>query len=270
MSIGKRDKKNLILGVDVGNTNTVIGLIRNKSILADWRISTNPYSTSDEIALKLKNLLELNNISLSQIKALVLSCVVPPLLFSWEQIAQKYLSATFFNITPKSPIGIKVVYKRPFEVGSDRLVNTLAVFELYKRSAIVVDYGTATTFDCISSKGEYLGGVIAPGILSSSNALYEKTAKLPRVDLSVPIKNALSQDTPSAIRAGVILGFAYLTDGMVKRLKQEMGEETLVIATGGLAQKVASYSNEIEEIVPDLTLKGLALAYEKLKSILTL
>ncbi len=267
MSIVETDKKNLILGVDIGNTNTVIGVIKDKKIIADWRITTNPHSTSDELVIKLKNLLELKDIQLSQIKAIVLSCVVPPLLFSWEQIAEKYLLANFFNITSKSPIGIKVVYKRPFEVGSDRLVNALAVFELYKKSAIVVDYGTATTFDCISSKGEYLGGVIAPGILSSSYALYEKTAKLPKVDLSVPIKNALSQDTPSAMRAGLILGFAYLTDGMVKKLKQEMKEDLVVVATGGLAKKVASYSKEIETVIPDLTLQGLAIAYERLKSI---
>jgi len=266
MSIDEIDKKDLILGIDVGNTNTVIGVIKDKKIIADWRISTTPYSTYDELAIKLKNLLELKDIKLSQIKAIVLSCVVPPLLFCWEQIAKKYLSANFFNITSKTPIGIKVVYKRPFEVGSDRLVNALAVFELYKRAAIVVDYGTATTFDCISSKGEYLGGVIAPGILSSSNALYEKTAKLPRVDLSSSVENALSQDTPSAIRAGIILGFAYLTDGMIEKLKDEMKEELIVIATGGLAQKVASYSTKIEKVIPDLTLKGLAFAYEKLSS----
>ncbi len=264
MSMQKNTNSKLILAVDIGNTNTVIGIIKKREIIASWRIPTNTSTTSDEMAVILKGLFSLASLKLKDIQGMIISCVVPPLSSIWQNLSNQYLGLQALTIRPDSPIGIKISYKRPFEVGSDRLVNSLAAFELYSTSVIVVDYGTATTFDCISDNGEYLGGAISPGIMTSTEALFLNASKLPKVDLSTPISCALAQDTPSAMRSGIILGFAALTDGIVKRLEEEMGGTPITIATGGLANTVARYSEKIQKVLPDLTLQGLAIAYERM------
>ena len=253
------------LGVDVGNTHTVLGLFQGPEIIASWRIATRPDITSDELAAGLMPLLGSAGYGLGDIEDLILSCVVPPLASTYKKFCQIYVGSTAMVITGASQLGMPILYERPFEVGADRLVNSIAAYELFRSPLIVIDFGTAVTFDCASNKGEYLGGAIAPGPLVSAETLFKKTAKLPLVDLFSPPESILAQDTVSAIKTGIIYGFAGLTDRVVQCLSTEFPSRPKIIATGGLAEVIAPFSETIERVVPDLTLQGLAIIYKRLK-----
>lgn len=255
-----------LLAIDIGNTHTVIGLFQDNNIFKDWRIQTDKEATSDELAVLLVQLCRLINIELRDIYDVVISCVVPPLIYSWKELFSHYLHKKALVIQEDLPVEMSILYKRPREVGADRLVNSLAAYSRYKKSLIVVDYGTATTFDCVSSQGEYLGGAIAPGLLLSAEALFKGTYKLPKVELFTRPENALAKDTASAIKSGIIYGFAGLTDGIISRLSLEFTQKPMVIATGGLASIIAPHCSLIETILPNLILEGLLLIYERFET----
>ncbi len=254
------------MAVDVGNTHTVIGLFRDEQFLKAWRIRSDREATSDELAVTLDQLCRLAEIELRDICDVVISCVVPPLIHSWEELTLNYMKKKALVVQKDVTVGMPILYKRPYEVGADRLVNSLAAYSRYKNAVIIVDYGTATTFDCVSSKGEYLGGSIAPGLILAAEALFKGTSRLPRVELFAKPETALGQDTASAIKAGIIYGFAGLTDGIIRRLFAELALKPKVIATGGLAPIIAPHCNLIEAVLPHLVLEGLLLIYQRFKS----
>lgn len=255
----------MLLAVDIGNTHTVLGIINKKKIIRSWRIHTNRLVTADELAVLLNQLATMATINLVDIQDIIISCVVPQLLHTWEEYSERYLKKTAIILKGDAPLGMPIIYKRPHEIGADRLANAIGAYEIYRCALIVIDYGTAITFDCVSSKGEYLGGSIAPGIMLATEALFRGTSKLPKIEIFSGLTCAIGQDTNSAIQSGIIYGFAGLTNGIVKQLSMEFSETPKVIATGGLASLIAPYCPIIEEILPNLTLDGLAVIYERLK-----
>ncbi|MCS7198825.1 MAG: type III pantothenate kinase [Caldimicrobium sp.] len=247
----------LILTVDVGNTATTCGLFEEKGFLkALFSFKTKQVVSSEELLVKLKGFLDLYGLTLKDIGGLSLACVVPPLEDFWVELGTRWLAKEVVVASPDS-VKMPIMLTYPPEVGADRLVNALGGWKKYKTSLIIVDFGTATTFDCISSEGAYLGGAIAPGIFLSMEALFRGTAKLPRVDLRKPPSSVLGKDTISALKSGLIYGFVGLTDYLVERLSQEMETTPLVVATGGLASIIAPFSRTISKIDPTLTLEGL-------------
>ncbi len=258
--------KDLILCVDIGNTTTVCGIFTREGLLfRNFRFRTKTDITPEELLVHLTGFFQVFGISVREVKGLSISSVVPPLEEVWESVAKKWLVKEWIKAEAES-IPIKLDVKVPSEVGADRIVNAYAGWKKYGTSLIVVDFGTATTFDCISSEGVYLGGAIAPGLELSVETLFKKTAKLPRIALDPPPPSPLGKDTVSAMKSGLLYGFSSLVDGMVKLLSKEMGGNPLVIATGGLASKVAPFSSSIEKLEPNLTLEGLYFLYvEKIK-----
>lgn len=254
----------MFLAIDIGNTHTVLGVIQGESITQSWRIHTDKYVTADELAVLLDHFVGFIDLKIDQIEDIIISCVVPPLINVWEEFSVKYIKKNAIILSGDMPLGMPILYRRPHELGVDRIVNAIGAYSRYKRALIVIDYGTAITFDCISAAGEYLGGSIAPGVALASEALFHGTSKLPRVRLFVKPKIAIGQDTNSAIQAGIIYGFAGLTDGIVRRLVKEFQEKPKVIATGGLASIITPYCDTIEDVLPDLTLEALAIIYKRL------
>ena len=253
----------MLLVIDVGNTNTVLGLYDGDQLIHDWRIRTEIDHTIDEYGMLIFNLYQSSRIKTEKIKAvsaIIISCVVPPMLNILEPLCVKYFNVKPLIVGPGIKTGMPIFYDNPKEVGADRIVNAVAAYNKYKQAAIIIDFGTATTFDYISPKGEYMGGCIAPGIMISSEALFERAAKLPRVELSKP-KSVVTKDTVSAIQAGIIFGYAGLIDGIVERMKAEIKTKPLVIATGGLARLVAAETKCIDKIEDMLTLEGLRIIY---------
>ena len=226
----------MLLVVDVGNTNTVLGLFDGDQLVHDWRIRTEVDHTVDEYGMLIYNLYKTSRISSRKIKDIIISCVVPPMLNILEPLCQKYFNLKPLIVGPGVKTGMPIYYDNPREVGADRIVNAVAGFEKYKRDLIIVDFGTATTFDYVSEKGEYMGGCISPGIMISSDALFERAAKLPRVELSKP-KSIVAKDTVSSMQAGIMYGYAGLVDGICDRMKAEVKSNPLVVATGGLASQ---------------------------------
>ncbi len=251
----------MLLVIDVGNTDTVLGVYDGDELVHDWRIRTNVNHTVDEYGILIYNLYQTSRISSRAVKDIIISCVVPPMLNILEPLCRKYFHIKPLIVGPGVKTGMPIYYDNPKEVGADRIVNAVASFSKYQRALIVVDFGTATTFDFISAAGEYLGGCIAPGIMISTEALFERTAKLPRVELIQP-KSIIAKDTVSSIQAGIMYGYAGLVDGIVGRMKKETGADPLVIATGGLAEVIASQTTAINVVEPMLTLEGLLIIYK--------
>jgi type III pantothenate kinase len=247
----------MLLVIDVGNTNTVIGVYDGRLLVKDWRIRTERRTTEDEFNILATNLFAESNINSKDIDKTIISCVVPPMVAIFDSFCRKYLGHTPHWVDAKSAPNLPIHYKNPSEVGADRIVNAVAAFHKYQTSLVVIDFGTATTFDSISENGEYLGGAISPGILIASEALFMKASKLPRVEIFVPPENVIGKDTAGSLKAGIIYGYAGLVDGMIKRMKAEMGTNPRVIATGGLAELMSQVSETIEAVEPDLTLEGL-------------
>jgi type III pantothenate kinase len=255
----------MLLVIDVGNTNTVLGLFDEEKLVHDWRIRTVVDHTVDEYGMLIYNLYKTSRISSREIQNIIISCVVPPMLNILEPLCQKYFNIKPLIVGPGVKTGMPIFYDNPKEVGADRIVNAVAGFEKYKRDLIIVDFGTATTFDYVSNKGEYMGGCISPGIMISSEALFERAAKLPRVELSKP-KSIVGKDTVSSMQAGIMYGYAGLVDGICERIKAEVKSDPLVVATGGLARIVAPETKSINVVDDMLTLEGLRIIYLRNKT----
>jgi len=253
---------NMLLVIDIGNTQTVLGVFEGERLLQDWRVSTDKTKTSDEYAVLIRNVCSASGFSLNAFKAVAISCVVPPLLQTFEEFCKRSLQLDPLVVEPGIKTGIPILMDNPREVGADRIVNAVAAYERYHDVCIVVDFGTATTFDCVSGRGEYLGGVIAPGLGISLDALVTRTAKLPRVELIRPPK-VVGKNTVHAIQAGIVYGYVSLVDGLVARIRDEIGAKARVIATGGFATLLAPESATIEAFDEFLTLDGLRLIHRR-------
>lgn len=251
----------MLLVIDIGNTDTVLGVYDGDVLVHNWRIRTNVERTVDEYGILIYNLYQASRISSQAVKNIIISCVVPPMLNILEPLCRKYFNIKPMIVGPGIKTGMPIYYDNPKEVGADRIVNAVASFTKYQRESIVVDFGTATTFDYISSNGEYMGGCIAPGIMISTEALFERTAKLPRVELITP-KSIIAKDTVSSIQAGIMYGYAGLVDGIIERMGQETNSKPFVIATGGLASVIASQAKTIDVVENMLTLEGLLIIYK--------
>ncbi len=247
---------------DIGNTHTVLGLYRGDELLKMWRLRTDPQRTTDEWGLTLKSLFELTGLELTAIDAVAISSVVPQAIHALTRSSKRYFGVEPLVVGPGVKTGLAIRYESPREVGADRVVNAVAAYEQEKRACIIVDFGTATTFDCLSESGEYLGGAISPGIGTSLDALVTRAAKLPRVEIAKP-RGAIGRNTVESMQSGVLYGYVSLVDGLVGRLKKEMGGDVSVIATGGLAGAIAAESSTIERVDQNLTLEGLRLIYRR-------
>jgi len=271
----------VLLVIDVGNTNVALGMFDYPGAALDgagaparsgggssakltdhWRIGTHREHTSDEVGLTVTALLDQSGRQASDVTDVIISSVVPPLLPIWERVSTKLFDRTPLVVGPGIRTGMPVRYENPHEVGADRIVNSLAAFEMFGGPVIAVDFGTATTFDCVSEDGEYLGGVIFPGIHTSMEALFERASMLHRVEIARP-RSVIGRTTTGSLQSGLLYGFAGLVDSMVTRIRSELGSNARVIATGGLAGRVASECNCIEQVEPFLTLEGLRMIFEK-------
>lgn len=252
----------MMLAVDIGNTNIVIGLYKMRELITNWRVSTNRASTADEYGILFRQLLSYAGIDRQLVDAAVISSVVPPLGPVMREAMSRFFGVDALLVGPGIRTGMSIRYEDPREVGADRIVNAVAAFEKYGGPAIVVDFGTATTFDAISKSGEYLGGAIAPGIGISTEALFERAAKLPRVEIARP-RSAIGKNTISSMQSGILFGFAGQVDELVRRIGRELGDRPRVIATGGLADFIARETSTIEHVDPWLTLEGLRIIYER-------
>ncbi|MGG7179023.1 type III pantothenate kinase [Clostridium paraputrificum] len=258
----------MILLVDVGNTNIVLGVHKDNNYIASWRISTDAKKTSDEYGIQVMQLFSQNNLNPKEVKGIIISSVVPNIMHSLENMIRKCFSIEPIIVGPGIKTGMNIRYDNPKEVGADRIVNAVAAYEMYKKSMIIIDFGTATTFCAITKTGDYLGGCIVPGIKISSDALFERAAKLPRVELEVP-KNIICKDTISSMQSGILYGYIGQVEYIVNKMKEEMKrngkEEPLVVATGGLAKLIAKGTKVIDKVDSDLTLEGLKILYYKNK-----
>jgi len=254
----------MLLVIDVGNTNIVLGLFKDRALIRNWRIRTEQQTTEDEFNLLVRGLLAEKNIQPEAVSATIISCVVPPMMSILDHFCRKYLNHAPQWVDARSAAGMPIRYSNPREVGADRIVNAVAAYDRYHQSLIVIDFGTATTFDAISESGEYLGGAITPGIMISAEALFMRASKLPRVELFSAPQAVIGRDTVESMQSGIIYGYAGLVDGMVERMSAEMGGSPRVIATGGLAPLMAGVSRTIEAVAPDLTLDGLRIIHERL------
>ncbi len=252
----------MLLVVDVGNTQTQFGTYQGGELVEHWRFATVRESTADEIGAALRNLVELRGVDLEQIDSSIVSSTVPQLGPQWLEMTERYLGHEMLVVGPGFKTGMPLRYDNPREIGADRLVNAVAAYERTQGACIVVDFGTAITYDPVSAEGEYLGGIISPGVEISVEALASRAAKLPKVDLEPP-RALIGKSTIEAIRSGVIYGFAAMVDGIVARLLEEMGEETATIATGGLAHHIVPFTERIDEIDDLLTLEGLRILFER-------
>ena len=258
----------MLLVFDVGNTNMVIGVYEDKTLVKDWRICTDIHKTSDEYGMLIGNLLTYDKIDLKSIDDIIISSVVPNIMHSLENMVRKSFDIEPIVVGPGVKTGINIRYDNPKEVGADRIVNAVAAHDIYKRDLIILDFGTATTYCAVTKEGDYLGGCISPGVKIASDALFERAAKLPRIELEVP-KSVICKNTITSMQAGILYGYIGQVEYIVRRMKREMNElgidNPYVIATGGLANLIAKETDIIDKVDSSLTLEGLRIIYEKNK-----
>lgn len=252
----------MLLAIDVGNTHTHIGTSREGELLAHWRFATEREATADELAADIAGLLELRGMGLADVDAAIASSVVPQLAHEYEQLAERYLEPSLLVVGPRLKTGMPILLESPHELGADRLVNAVAAYERCQAACVVVDFGTAITYDAVSGEGEYLGGIISPGIEVSMEALAERAAKLPKVDVEPP-KALIGRSTESSMRSGLVYGFSAQVDGIVGRLREELSGEATAIATGGMAAAIAPFCEQLDEVDDLLTLTGLRIIWER-------
>lgn len=247
----------MLFCIDIGNTNIVLGVTDQDRILHHWRLRTEKDVTSDELGIMVNNLFQSTGIEMGDIRNTIISCVVPPLLNTIEEFSMRYFGTRPLVVGPGLKTGMPILYDNPREVGADRIVNAVGAYEKYRTALVVVDFGTATTFDYISGEGAYVGGAIAPGVVISCEALFQKASKLPRVEIFARPKSVIAKDTISSMNVGIIYGYAGLVDGIVNRIREESGEDLKVVATGGLAPLICDVSGTIDHVEEFLTLQGL-------------
>jgi type III pantothenate kinase len=251
----------MLLAVDVGNTQTALGLFDGQSLVDSWRVATESERTGDELAALLADLLDLRNRSFEDVSGVCLSSTVPLLVRAYETLAERHLQASLLVLGPGIKTGVPILYDDPREVGPDRIANAVAARERYGAPCIVVDFGTSTNFDAVSADGEYVGGVLAPGIETSMDALFARAARLTKVDFVEP-DTVIGKSTVTALQSGLVYGFAGQVDGIVEHMRTELGDTAPAIATGGLAELIAPHSKTIEKVDPLLTLDGLRLVWD--------
>jgi type III pantothenate kinase len=252
----------MLLVIEVGNTNTKIGVYEGPRLLTSWRLTTRREQTADEYGVFIETLLRTRGIQATQIAGVAISNVVPPVQQTLEWMTEKYFNVTPFTVEPASDAGMPLMIDNPRELGSDRVVKSVAAIAIYGPPLIVIDFGTATTFDCVNARGEFIGGAISPGITTAMDALIQRAARLYRVELVRP-KEAIGRNTVTNIQSGLVYGYAGLADGIVDRMKQEMGDDTKVIATGGHASLIAEVARSVQHVNEDLGLEGLRMLYER-------
>ncbi len=252
----------MLLVIDIGNSNTVLGIYAGQTLRNNWRIGTDKDRTVDEYAMLIDNLFRLSGLQFADLDAVIVSSVVPPMLDTTEGLCQRYFGLKPYIVGPGMKTGMPIQYDNPREVGADRIVNAIAAYERSRSGLIVVDFGTATTFDVISPDGTYQGGAIAPGVGISSDALFERASKLPRVEFSRP-DQVVAKNTVNSMQAGIFFGYVGLVEGIVGRMKKELSEVPRVVATGGLAAPISAATSCIDQVEPFLTLEGLRILYER-------
>jgi type III pantothenate kinase len=255
----------MLMVMDVGNTNIVAGLYQGKELVHHWRIHTNRNSTEDEYGMLLKNLFEHAGLRFEQVDGAIISSVVPPITHVLRNLVKKYLGLSPLVVGPGVKTGLNILYENPREVGADRIANAVAAIERYGAPVIIVDFGTATTFCFVNEQGHYVGGAITPGVMVSSEALYQRTAKLTRVEIVKP-ESVVGRNTVQAIQSGIFYGYVGVVDGIVTRMKQLLHKRPTVVATGGLAELICGDAETIDVVDPFLTLEGLRLIYERNRS----
>jgi type III pantothenate kinase len=251
----------MLLTIDIGNTDTTLGVFKGEELRATWHMATSVHRRADEYGALLLNLLHQQGLDTSDVKAIALCGVVPPLISTFDELFQRYFHISPLVVGVGVKTGVRIRMDNPREVGADRIVNAAAAHRLYGGPVIITDLGTATTFDTVSKEGDYLGGAIAPGILTAAEALFTRAAMLPRVEMIRP-KHAIGTNTTAAMQSGIIFGYVGLIEGMVARIQKELGEKAKVVATGGVAELVAKETAVIDVVNPHLTLIGLRLIYE--------
>lgn len=257
---------NLLLAIDVGNTNIVLGVFAGDELKVSWRLATTRERTADELGVWVAQLFAHRGIEMSHVRGVVMASVVPPLTRTTATMVAQYFSLTPLIVDGATETGMPVLYENPSEVGADRIVNGIGAYERYGREAgrpvIVVDFGTATTFDAITHKGEYLGGVICPGVQISADALFQRAARLPRVDVRKP-EHVIGRTTVGSMESGLFYGYAGLIEGLVGRIRHELGDAAACVATGGLADVIAPDVDAIQYVDPELTMRGLRIVWDR-------
>ncbi|MFB6469346.1 type III pantothenate kinase [Cytobacillus sp. Hz8] len=254
----------MIFVFDIGNTNIVLGVYKGEELIHHWRIETNRHKTEDEYGMIIRSLFEHGNLTFEDIDGIIISSVVPPIMFAIERMCEKYFHIKPLIVGPGIKTGLNIKYENPREVGADRIVNAVAAIHEYGSPLIIVDFGTATTYCYVNEEKQYMGGAIAPGINISTEALYSRAAKLPRIEIARP-DHIVGKNTVSAMQSGILYGYVGQVEGIVKRMKVQSREKPMVVATGGLANLIAHESDVIDVVDPLLTLKGLKLIYKRNK-----